>query len=166
VDRVASSLKNPAHLLPLYTLFFSLPGIPSLYYGSEFGLQGRRTPSSDRELRPDLDLEALRRHPPQPGLADAIARLAHIRQASPALSQGNYQPLHVDHRVFAFLRQQDEEKVVVAVSCADHPVQLTLRLPFSGSHLADLASGERVPMSASGVELSIAPNSGATLKAD
>ena len=51
-DRIASKLLNPAHLAPLYTLLFTLPGIPSIYYGSEWGIQGRRGHNSDTELRP------------------------------------------------------------------------------------------------------------------
>ena len=38
-DRIASKLLNSAHLAPLYTLLFTLPGIPSIYYGSEWGIQ-------------------------------------------------------------------------------------------------------------------------------
>ena len=53
-DRIASKLLNPAHLAPLYTLLFTLPGIPSIYYGSEWGIQGRRGHNSDTELRPRI----------------------------------------------------------------------------------------------------------------
>ncbi len=35
-DRIASKLLNKSHLKPLYALLFSLPGIPSLYYGGEW----------------------------------------------------------------------------------------------------------------------------------
>ncbi len=35
VNRVASDLKHPDHLYPLYALLFSMPGVSSLYYGSE-----------------------------------------------------------------------------------------------------------------------------------
>ena len=53
-DRIASKLLNPAHLAPLYTLLFTLPGIPSIYYGSEWVIQGRRGHNSDTELRPRI----------------------------------------------------------------------------------------------------------------
>ena len=43
VNRVASRLKNPAHLYPLYCLLFTMPGVPSIYYGSEWGIEGERT---------------------------------------------------------------------------------------------------------------------------
>jgi glycosidase len=34
VDRLASRLTNPAHLYPVYCLLFTMPGAPSIYYGS------------------------------------------------------------------------------------------------------------------------------------
>ncbi|MBQ7465212.1 MAG: alpha-amylase, partial [Oscillospiraceae bacterium] len=56
VDRIASKLQNQADLLPVYVLLYTLPGIPSVYYGSEFGLEGRKQRGSDDELRPAIDL--------------------------------------------------------------------------------------------------------------
>src|SRR5512133_1605700 len=74
VNRVASNLKTPAHLYPLYSLLFSMPGIPSIYYGSEWGLLGERTRSSDDSLRPQLSLDQVASFP-QPDLSALIARL-------------------------------------------------------------------------------------------
>ncbi|MEZ4517460.1 MAG: alpha-amylase family glycosyl hydrolase [Chloroflexota bacterium] len=56
VNRVAGNLTNPAHLYPLYGLLFTMPGIPSVYYGSEWGIAGKRTATSDRMLRPAIDI--------------------------------------------------------------------------------------------------------------
>ncbi len=56
VDRVASRPKNPAHLYPLYSLLFTMPGVPSVYYGSEWGIEGKRTSVDDGALRPCIDL--------------------------------------------------------------------------------------------------------------
>ena len=44
VDRVASKFSNKALLYPLYILLFTMPGIPSIYYGSEFGLDAKKEP--------------------------------------------------------------------------------------------------------------------------
>ncbi|HEX7568085.1 MAG TPA: alpha-amylase family glycosyl hydrolase, partial [Anaerolineaceae bacterium] len=66
VDRVASSLANPAHLYTLYILLFSMPGVPSIYYGSEWGIEGKKSNGSDLPLRPWLDLDQLARQAPQP----------------------------------------------------------------------------------------------------
>ena len=37
-------------------MLYTLPGIPSLYYGSEFGIEGRGE-SSDDSLRPKMNYE-------------------------------------------------------------------------------------------------------------
>ncbi len=137
VDRVASSLKNPAQLYPLYCLLFSMPGIPSIYYGSEWGVSGRRTATSDAALRPALRPDS-RAEQPQPDLAGAIARLAALRRANPALRQGQYRELHVAAEQLAFLREHPQGSLVVAVNASHAPAVLELRLPVQKGRLVDL----------------------------
>jgi cyclomaltodextrinase / maltogenic alpha-amylase / neopullulanase len=141
VDRVASRLANPDYQVPLYHVLLGMPGIPSFYYGSEWGLRGQRTPSSDRPLRPNLDLNDLCQRPPQRGLAELIASLAHLRLNSPALARGDYQQLWVSSQQFAFLRQTPNERVVVAVNASSQAVDLALRLPMENCVLRDMANG-------------------------
>ena len=137
VNRIASSLKNQAHLYPLYCLLFTMPGIPSIYYGSEWGLGGRRSVYSDAALRPALELSQAATAP-QPGLARDIARLAALRRQNPALVHGDYAQLHVSAEQFAFTRHHPAGAMVVAVNAAPSPVVLDLELPFSAHCLEDL----------------------------
>ena len=102
VNRVASNLTNPAHLYTLYGLLFTMPGIPSIYYGSEWGLDGRRTQTSDAALRPALHLPP--EHIPHPHLYDAIRRFARVRHTTPALKVGRYEQRYIAHEQFAFER--------------------------------------------------------------
>ena len=132
VDRVASALTDPAHLYPLYALLFTMPGVPSIYYGSEWGLAGKRTPHSDAALRPTLALAETARSATQPDLPAAIARLARLRHNSPALRHGDYLQLHIDHGQFAFARRSAEETLVVAINASGTPVAIDLPVP--GSH--------------------------------
>jgi glycosidase len=145
VNRVASNLTNAAHLYPLQILLFSIPGVPSIYYGSEWGLAGMKTPHSDAPLRPAIDLGKIALNAPAPDLPAAIARLARIRQQSPALQRGDYTQLHVAHQQLAFTRQVQGERVVVAVNAAETTVSLNLTLPEGcGTALVDLLNpGER-----------------------
>jgi len=148
VNRVASSLREPAHLYPLYLLLLTMPGVPSIYYGSEWGLEGQRTRDSDRALRPHLELAAAGRNGPHPDLAPAIAHLAHIRRASPALCHGDYRQLHVAAEQLAFLRQAPDDGVVVAANAAGQTVALELRgLPAHWTRLDDLLNeGDSFPV--------------------
>jgi cyclomaltodextrinase len=156
VNRVATNLREPAHLYPLYCLLFTMPGVPSVYYGSEWGIRGRRTDHDDRPLRPALELEKVVQEPPAPELPAAIARLAQLRHTTPALRFGEYRQLHVSHEQLVFLRSlgspggeaklssatgkaapgenRRAREVIVAVNAADVAVRLDLALPAaSGS---------------------------------
>ena len=147
VDRVASVLKDPAQLCLLYALLFTMPGVPSLYYGSEWGLPGRRTPTSDAALRPALALEPARRAAPHPALPEAIARLARLRHASPVLRYGDYQQLHVSPEQLAFARTFSGETLVVALNASGAPAAIDLPVPGSAEGcLVDLLNpGEKIP---------------------
>ena len=144
VDRVASVLKDPIHLYPLYCLLFTLPGIPSIYYGSEWGVAGQRSAWSDAALRPALDLRQTDSFP-QPALCEYIARLARLRRQCPPLQLGDYplgcggyEQLHVAAEQIAFLRSSPAGQVVVAVNAAAAPAALDLRLPIQNGRLVDL----------------------------
>ncbi len=125
VNRVASSLNNPAHLYPLYGLLFTMPGVPSIYYGSEWGIEGRKN-GSDAPLRPALNRGDVERNSPNRDLAQAIRRLAAVRHQLPALRHGDYQQLVVKHEQFAFARQISGQRVIVAVNAANHPAAFDL----------------------------------------
>ncbi|HEV7735214.1 MAG TPA: alpha-glucosidase C-terminal domain-containing protein, partial [Candidatus Binatia bacterium] len=154
VDRVASVLRDPAHLYPLYLLLFTMPGVPSIYYGSEWGIPGERRPDSDAPLRPAIDGP---RPPPDarhPELADAIARLARVRHASPALRRGDYRALHVASEQMAFARVCAEETVVVAVNASHAPAVVSIAAEWRGRRLVDrLDPG--VPLEAGGDRMRI-----------
>jgi cyclomaltodextrinase / maltogenic alpha-amylase / neopullulanase len=139
VDRVASKLKQPAHLAPLYAILMTMPGVPSIYYGSEWGMEARKTPGTDAPLRPALDPETMRIQAPHPELFPLIERLASIRHRYSALRRGDYAQLHVSCEQFAFIRRDPDGQVVVAVNAAERPAQISLRLPAPGrSRLVDV----------------------------
>jgi glycosidase len=116
-----------------------MPGVPSIYYGSEWGIEGKRSGGDDHALRPRLDLFDVSHKSPHRDLAGVISRLARIRRHSEALRYGNYRQLLVSHEQFAFARQSQEECVIVAVNAADRPVPFELSLSVTGrSRLLDL----------------------------
>jgi len=140
VDRVASKFKDPALLYPLYLLLFTMPGIPSVYYGSEWGLKGEKGQWTDASLRPELDLSHLNNM--KSDLAQAIQRLSELRTCSQAIKFGDYQELLVDHQQFVFMRQFEDQKVVVVLNSSSNSVELMLNLPWESGVLMDLLSPE------------------------
>ena len=129
VSRIASALNRAAHLYPLYSLLFTMPGVPSVYYGSEWGIDGIKARGSDWSLRPHLDLGQAQRQRANHDLARAVGRLARVRLGSQALRHGDYQQLEVRPEQIAFARQSSGECVIVAVNAADEPACLELDVP-------------------------------------
>ncbi len=143
VDRVAGRFNDPTLLRPLYLLLFTMPGIPSIYYGSEWGLAGTRTPQDDSALRPCLELEELAHSAPQLHLPQFIARLAALRAALPALRHGAYQQLFVSHEQLAFARFIAGQYVVVLSNAAEQPMAFDLQIPGNPAVAVDVLNGNK-----------------------
>ncbi len=163
---MASNLQDPAHLYPLYVLLFAMPGVPSIYYGSEWGLRAERSPHSDAALRPALDLAALQQSGPQPALPELIARLARARQKTPALRSGGYTQLHVASEQLAFLREMEGSRAVVAVNASPQAAALALPVPLpDGTCLTDALNGEEFVVHGGSLNIQLPPNWGRILRA-
>ena len=80
VDRIYSKLNEKRHIFPVYALLYTLPGIPSVYYGSEFGIEGRKQGPNDDPLRPQINLDEIKRQNPNEKLTQWIAALGKIRK--------------------------------------------------------------------------------------
>ncbi len=114
VTRLASILTNKDHIRPAYGLLMGMPGIPCLYYGSEWGEFGEKAPDNDYALRPCFEA-------PKPNtLTDYIRTLIHIRQNSPALCHGNYRNLVIQNHQLIFERATEAERVLVAINASDN----------------------------------------------
>jgi glycosidase len=138
VNRVASSLNDPALLYPLYCQLFTMPGVPSIYYGSEWGISGMRAATSDSALRPCLDLAAMQSSSAARDLEQAITRLASLRSLSEALKFGDYRQVYVSQEQMTYLRESDNERVLVVLNASAVPASLELTLPDSAVRAVDL----------------------------
>jgi cyclomaltodextrinase / maltogenic alpha-amylase / neopullulanase len=145
VERVVTRLDNPAHLYPLYCLLFTVPGIPAIYYGSEFGTEGAKSARDDWSLRPVLDLHQLCGSRSRSDLVHVISRLAHLRAQMPALRHGDFQQLFLSQRRFIFSRRSPDQWVIVAVSAEKEPLEqnVTLPEPISGRLVDRLNPGQQ-----------------------
>lgn len=115
VVRAYTALRDKRKLLSLYTLLFTIPGIPCVYYGSEYGQEGDKS-DFDYRLRPCIDEVDRNAHPE---LYEHIKKLAHIRTASRALSYGTYEKVTLNNKWLSFVRECRGEKIVAAVNISD-----------------------------------------------
>lgn len=159
VERITTRLKNKAHFTPVHILLYTLPGIPSIYYGSEFGIEGRKERFSDDSLRPALRLadyaDAVSRNP----RTALIAALGRLRQSIRALSRGSYRELYLQTDGFAFARELDGETVLAAVNNTDTELHLQLPAGNAAEYTAALFGGS-VTVENGTISIIVAPNSG------
>jgi glycosidase len=159
VERIYTKLNNKAHFAPVHILLYTLPGIPSIYYGSEFGIEGRKERYSDASLRPALTLEDYKNALTENPCTRLIAALGAVRQKTPALSYGDYRELLLTNRQYAFSRNYEGTSVVVTVNNDDNPYTMTVPAGNAVSYTGAL-SGENVPVSYGQITVTIPANSG------
>ena len=109
VTRVASVLTDPKHLPLIYALAFGMPGIPCIYYGSEWGVEGKKS-EGDPALRPRIA------EPSWNELTDFIAKLSAAKKASKALCYGDFRSVVLTNKQCIFERKTSDERVLVAIN--------------------------------------------------
>ena len=112
VTRVASILNNEKHLSLIYTLMFTMPGIPCVYYGSEWGAKAEKS-QGDPALRASFE------KPEWNQITDVIAKLAVIKKRSKALNYGNFRSVLLTNRQCIFERQFEDERILIAINAGD-----------------------------------------------
>lgn len=153
VDRIMSKLTNKEHAYPVYTLLYTLPGIPSVYYGSEWGIEGRKQGSSDDGMRPKLDLEEMEKGNQYPKLTEHIKRLGELRRGNEILAEGKYKELVLTNRQYAFARILGTEAVLTAVNNDEQDAEISIPLPLCAACVTDALTGEEIAVEGDRVNL-------------
>ena len=136
VTRLASILTNKNHIPLAYGLLFGMPGIPCLYYGSEWGEEGVKAPDNDYALRPCFEK-------PEPNeLTELIKQLIAIRQSSDALCNGSYRNVVLTNHQLVFERMSDKEKILVAINASGDA--FTANHGDLNGHMTELLSDKEI----------------------
>ena len=159
VERIYTKLSNKAHFNPVHVLLYTLPGVPSIYYGSEFGIEGRKERSSDDSLRPALVLADYADAKETNPCTALVAALGKIRQNTPALSYGSYAELQLTNRQFAFARDLDGVRVVVTVNNDDNDAWMNLPAGNASEYVGTL-TGQKVSVEGERINVCVHANSG------
>ncbi len=155
VARIASKLSAKANLLPVHVLLYTLPGIPSVYYGSEFGIEGKKERGSDASLRPEIHLEDFRDN----DLAKVIAALGCLRQETPVFAYGDYEEKLLTNKTYAFTRSLEGLTALITVNNANNGEELfAANLPQGTS--PGLLTGQKLPTDTRRLRLTLPPHSG------
>jgi len=110
--------------LSMLTAFnMTIPGLPVIYYGDEFGMPGGNDPDSRRLMK----FDGLNSH--EKVTKEIVTRLIQIRRENLALTYGNFMTLQVNEKTYAYARQYFDNSVLVVFNKSDKPMKISLALP-------------------------------------
>ena len=154
VERIMTKLIDKANYTPVHILLYTLPGIPSVYYGSEFGIEGKKERFSDDSLRPRIDIseysDAIEKNP----CTKLLERLGDIHENYKDLSYGNYRELCLTNEQFAFARND----MIIAVNNVSHEGHVNVEA-HCGNYIG-LLSGTRLSSNGGRLDITLPANSG------
>ena len=134
VARIASILEKPELLEPAYVLLMTMPGVPCIYYGSEWGIKGDKS-QGDQALRPEI--EELQENE----LTAFVEKLIAIRSDSPALQNGVYTQIAISNEYCIYQRAFKGERIWVCINISQNPGTLYVNEAGKGT---DLLTGKEV----------------------
>ena len=137
VNRIATIINDKRYLNNIYTLLFTIPGIPSIYYGSEWGIEGDRS-VTDLTLRPELSIDDFDNNESSKNLETFITRLINIRKNNKELTLGIYKEFIVKNRQFVFGRYLNNNWIIILLNLDDKEAYIELNSPFKNSTIINL----------------------------
>lgn len=163
VERIYTKLNQKEHLKLVTLLVYTLYGIPSVYYGSEFGIEGNKEQGSDWNLRPYLDLSDFADAEKTNPVTALCARLGDMKKEYPELTYGEYKELHLTNRQFAYGRALDGNCIVTALNCDDAPADMEFGVPADGNVTDLLGCSENVRYENGRISVTLPANTGTVL---
>ena len=162
VERIYTKLNNKAHFAPVHVMLYTLPGIPSIYYGSEFGIEGRKERNSDDSLRPALNYDDYKDAVQTNPCTKLIATLGKLRQNVKALCYGDYKQLELQTTHFAYARILDGKYVITTVNNSDNEVYMNIEAGSMAqtSKYVGVLTGRSVNVNDGRIQVNVPANSG------
>ncbi|MCR5799126.1 MAG: cyclomaltodextrinase [Lachnospiraceae bacterium] len=127
VTRVASILNNEKHLPLIYAALFGMPGIPCIYYGSEWGAKGEKR-DGDPALRPYFDNYV------ENELTDWVSTLSKIRHSHKALSFGSFRSAFLTNKQCVMERVFEDEKILIAINADEYDFEARFNIGSNKLH--------------------------------
>ena len=140
VARIYTKLNNKNHFAPVHVLLYTLPGKPSIYYGSEFAIEGEKKPYADDILRPELNFEDYKTALESNENTKLIAALGNMRISNPWVGEAGYRELLLTNRQYAFLREYGDKRLVAIVNNDDNNADIHLNI---NGEFTEIFSGEK-----------------------
>lgn len=129
VNRLASTLNREEYLFNVYTILYTMPGVPSVYYGSEYGIKAVKGNGTDIELRPSAE-EIESKEDKNNKLFEHIKKLGQIRSEREAIVHGDYEQVIIKNEQYVFSRTTKKDKVYVLLNLSDKESYIDFDISF------------------------------------
>jgi len=139
--------------LRLYLSYLlTIPGIPTIFYGDEIGMTGAADPDNRRMMRFDDQLNKYEKEN-----FNKVTALIKLRKDHPALRYGDYYSIIADKNIFAYIRSDLNERILVVLNKSTDEQTVKLFLPsfYNTKKLESLVSGETVSLNNNETQLKI-----------
>jgi glycosidase len=157
VDDPLSFQKVRLYLAYLLTI----PGVPVIYYGDEIGMTGAADPDNRRPMRFDNELTQS-----EQTMLKSVQKMIQLRKNHPALRHGDFFTLQADSSIFAFMRSELNERVLVILNKSDERHEVRVKIPglYQITTATDVMSNEFFELHSSDLVTSIGKYSWKILK--
>jgi glycosidase len=131
---------------------FTIPGIPTIYYGDEIGMTGAADPDNRRMMRFGKDLSDAEKN-----MLQKVRGLTELRNRHIALRRGDFYPVFVEKDVLGYLRNHVKERILVVLNKGQSERQVTVALPkfYRISGAADCLNSEKIEVSESRLTVTV-----------
>ena len=139
--------------LTLYMAFMNtIPGLPVIYYGSEFGMSGASDPDNRRMMRFDDDLTQSEK-----STLSEVSQIIKLRRKHTALRHGDFYPLIADEDIYAYIRSDMNERILVVLNknINNKIVELSLPVNFEIKNLKDMKNNNEIKVEQNQLNLEI-----------
>ena len=140
VNRLASTVKEYDNLKNCFTTEYFMPGVPSVYYGSEWGIQGMKNNTDyDYPLRPCVDVKDIEDN----DLYRHVCRIGAIRRKYKAVQYGSFENTVIRNEQLVFKRKFEDQTICIALNLSGSNFDLGFNTD-GGSKLYDVYDGTTV----------------------
>lgn len=140
VNRIGSTIKEKENIKNAYSVLYFMPGVPSVYYGSEWGIEGQKSKTEyDYPLRPCVNTSDIIENE----LFKHICRLGAVRRTYKALKYGSFENTVIKNEQLVFKRKFEDQTVYIALNLTGNRFDLDFHTD-GGTKLYDVFDGKTV----------------------